>query len=87
MLKQMITKKKDNEHSTLDKSMKDDVNPNRDRTMANRGNFKADLLHFDSSADKFSRPPSESSTRMLSPHQDFRKIYNQNHLDQLFSAK
>lgn len=83
----LVAFRKNNEHSTLEKSMKDDLNPNRDRTMANRGNFNADLLHFYSSADKFSRPPSETSTRMLSPHQDFRKIYNQNHLDQLFSAK
>lgn len=88
MIKQM--KKNDDEHSTLDTSLEDDVNinPHSNKTMANRGNFNpADLLQFDSPADKFSRPPSAASTRVLPPHQDFRKIYDQSHLDKLFGAK
>lgn len=82
--------RKDNEHSPLDTSIEDNVNiyPDSNRTMANRGNFNpTDLLQFDSPADKFSRPPSATSTRMLPPHQDFRKMFDQSHLDKLFGAK
>lgn len=82
--------RKDNEHSPLDTSIEDNVNiyPDSNRAMANRGNFNpADPLQFDSPADKFSRPPSAASTIMLPPHHDFRKIYDQRHLDELFSAK
>eukprot|EP00105_Crassostrea_gigas_P015202 XP_011432123.1 PREDICTED: von Willebrand factor D and EGF domain-containing protein [Crassostrea gigas] len=88
MIKQM--KKNDDEHKPLDNSIEDNVNiyPDSNRTMANRGNFNpTDLLQFDSPADKFSRPPSATSTRMLPPHQDFRKMYDQSHLDKLFGAK
>lgn len=77
-------------HCTLDTSKEDDVNiyPDSNRTMANRGNFNpADLLQFNSPADKFSRPSSATSTRMLPLHQDFRKMYDQSHLDKLFGAK
>lgn len=82
MLKQKISKKKDSENSTLDTSIEDDVNiyPDSKKTMD-----PTDLFKFDLPAEKFSRPPSATSTRMLPPHQDFRKMYD--HLDQLFAAK
>lgn len=88
MIKQMKTN--DDEDKPLDNSIEDNVNiyPDSNRTMPNRGNFSpTDLLQFDSPADKFSRPPSATSTRMLPPHQDFRKMYDQSHLDKLFGAK
>lgn len=57
-------------HSTLDTAIEYDVNiyPESNRTMANRGNFNpADLLHFDSPADKFSRPSSATYENVASP--------------------
>lgn len=57
-------------------SIEDDVKiyPDSNSTMENKGNFNpSDLFKFDLPADKFSRPPSATSTRMLPPHQDFRK--------------
>lgn len=57
-------------HSTLDTAIEYDMNiyPESNRTMANRGNFNpADLLHFDSPADKFSRPSSATYENVASP--------------------
>lgn len=68
IIKQM--KKNSDGHSTLDTAIEYDVNiyPESNRTMANRGNFNpADLLHFDSPADKFSRPSSATYENVASP--------------------
>nr|XP_022287219.1 von Willebrand factor D and EGF domain-containing protein-like [Crassostrea virginica] len=61
--------------------------PDSNRHMSTKGNFKPEnLLHFESSADKFSRPPSAASTRPMPPTNDLSRIYDQKYLDQLFGV-
>ena len=59
------------------------------KNMSMKGNFNpAYLLHFESPKEKYSTPPSASSSmRTLSPTNDLSGLYNQQHIDKLFSVK
>lgn len=81
--------RKSDDHSVLVAPNTDEVNiyPDSDRLMATRGNFHpADLFQFDSPAERFSRPPSATSTRQLPSTNDFMTLYDKKHLDKLFGV-
>lgn len=67
----------------------DVISPENEKNISMKGNVNpAYLLHFESPNEKYSRPPSASSSmRYLSTTNDLSGLYNQQHIDKLFSVK
>ncbi|XP_061171058.1 von Willebrand factor D and EGF domain-containing protein-like [Saccostrea echinata] len=74
--------------STSNLQTDDEVNIYPDnKGVASRMNFQSDnLFQFESKEEMYSRPPSATSMRRDPPTNNLSSIYNQQHLDKLFSV-
>ena len=74
--------------ATANGQNEDVIYPENKKRISMKGNFNpAYLLHFESPNEKYSRPSSASSMRALPPTNDLSGLYNQQHIDKLFSVK